>query len=227
MGASPVVTPPLPTRECDAGNRFAQVTDAIALAVALALFVSKGLAISERLIGVQNRSILVIFAVVWLTSAASRLLEFWRGKTFALAAHAKGARTVTALIAGTGSWYVLFFSRKLYPESLIWTPASLPLWVNVIGIALALAAVIRPPVRTTAGQTDTPNALIPQLTVRTEILMIAMLLITGSLVIVLMVGLWLVLLLGVPSNPFQTDPFQAARHNPSSFAVRRLRLQME
>jgi hypothetical protein len=189
-----------------------RATDAIALAVALALFVSKGLAVSERLIGVRNRPILVLFAVVWLTSAAKRLSEYRRGER---EAYAKGVNAISALIAGTGSWYLLFFAYKLSPDSTIWTPAGFPLWVNVTGIALAIIAVIRPPALATL-QPDGSNALLPRLSVQTEIFMIAMLLMTGSLVIALMIGLWLIMLPDLPQNPFSDRlPPQSLRRAPT------------
>jgi hypothetical protein len=46
--------------------------------------------------------------------------------------------------------------------------------------------------------------------------MIAMLLMTGSLVIALMIGLWLVMLPGLPPNPFSGRlPPQPVRHAPT------------
>jgi hypothetical protein len=200
------VPPRFSTWRCHTGERFVRLTDAIALTIALALFVSKGLALSERLLGIRNRPLLIVFAVVWLTSAARRLSEYRLGKYSALGAYANAGKAVPAVIAGIGSWYVLLLTYKLYPGSFIWIPAGLPLWLKVIGIGLAAFAVIRPTAAASVEQPDASTALIPRLTVHAQLLIISMLLISGSLVIVLMVGLWLVILLGLPTNPFSGRP---------------------
>jgi hypothetical protein len=207
LGPSPVVLTRFSTWRFDSETLFVRLSDAMALAIVLALFVSRGLVLSERLLGVRNGPLLVIVAVVWLTSAARQLSEYRRGKHSAVGTYPEGRRAVAALVAGTGSWYVLFFAYKYYPDSFFWMPARLPLWVNIAGVALAIFAVISPGKVRAQDQSNGFNSpLIPQLTVQTEILMIAMLLMTGSLVIALMVGLWLFMLLGLPTNPFSGRP---------------------
>ena len=66
----------------DARTRFVRPTEAIALALAVAVCSE----LAANLIGIRNRALLVMFVITWLASAARRLSELRRGEHAALKA---------------------------------------------------------------------------------------------------------------------------------------------
>lgn len=162
--------------------------------IVLALIATACMAWASQLIGVRHRGLLVMFVVTWLASAAKRLSDFRRGAYSPLKAYGPSGNAIPTLIAGTCPWIVLAFLYKAYPASFLWTSESLPVWLNLIGVALALITLAGPGVRSIKCEPDSSSLVVPPLTVHAQILALAMLLMSGSLVIGLVLSVWLLML---------------------------------
>jgi hypothetical protein len=169
--------------------------------IVLALVATLCMAWAYHLLGVRHQGLLVIFVVTWLASAAKRFSDFRRGVYSPLKAYGKSGSTMPTIVAGTCPWIVLVFFYKAYPASFVWTSGSLPVWLNLIGVALAVVTLARPGVVSINGESNSSSLFVPQLTVRAQILALAMLLMSGSLVIVLVLSVWLLMLQGGAHRP--------------------------
>jgi hypothetical protein len=140
--------------------------------------------------GVQNSVLLVVFVVAWLAPAARRLSEFRRGQYSPLKVQRNGHAVWLTLVAGTGPWALLMAGYKLFPAAPLWIPSTLPIWVSVVGVALALVTVAWSP---SAEYTRAANSslFVPRLTRYPQVLTLALLLISGSLVIGIVFLCWL------------------------------------
>lgn len=179
----------------DARTRFVRPTEAIALALAVAVCSE----LAANLIGIRNRALLVMFVITWLASAARRLSEFRRGEHAALKAYGETGSPRPAIIVGTGPWLGLVLLYGAYPTSSIWVSGRLPVWLTAIGVGLALMAVMWPDAPASAHETNSSH-LMPRLTLHAHIVTLAMLLMSGSLVIGLVFGIWLVIVCGTFAN---------------------------
>ncbi len=180
----------------DASTRFVRPTEAIALALAVAVCSE----LASKLMGIRNRALLVMFVITWLASAAKRLSEFRRGKHAALKAYGETGSPKPAIIVGTGPWLGLVLLYGAYPTSSIWVSGRLPVWLTAIGVGLAVMAVMWPDAPASAHETNPSHLFMPRLTLHAHIVTLAMLLMSGSLVIGLVFGLWLVILCGTFTN---------------------------
>lgn len=161
--------------------------------VALALVAEAASALAHHLLGLQYNAMLVMFVVTWVASAAKRLSDFRRGQS---SADGQSGGVLPRVVVGSGLWAVLIFLLHKYPTSFIWTPRELPLAIHGLGVLLACLTVLRRP-RQTANDGALPEThLPPRLAVDAQILALAMLLMSGSLVVGLMVSVWLVYLHG-------------------------------
>lgn len=163
-------------------------------AIVLALVATACSAWAYYLMGVRHRGLLVMFVVTWLASAAKRFSDFRRGVYSPLKAYGPSGNAVPTILVGTCPWIVLVFLYKAYPASFIWMSGSLPVWLNLIGVALALVTLARPRTLSFNGEFALSNLVVPRLTVHAQLLALALLLMSGSLVIALVLGIWLVML---------------------------------
>jgi len=170
-------------------------------AIVLALVATACTAWAYHLMGVRHRGLLVIFVVTWLASAAKRFSDFRRGVYSPLKAYGQTGSAMPTIIAGTCPWIVLVFLYKAYPASFVWMSGSLPVWLNLIGVALALIALARPRVLSFNGEPDSSSLFVPPLTIHARILALAMLLMSGSLVIGLVLSVWLLMLHATAQRP--------------------------
>ena len=172
--------------------------------IALALVVTACTARAHHLLGVRDQWLLVIFVVTWLASAVKRLVDFRRGVYSPLNAHGQPGRAIPVVIASTGLWIALGFSYMAYPGSFVWMSGSLPVWLKVMGVALAVIALVRPPVLSFDNELHSSGLFVPPFTVHAQIVTLAMLLMSGSLVIGLVTSVWLLMLYG--TTPQTSSP---------------------
>jgi len=169
--------------------------------IALALVATACSAWAYHLMGLRDQWLLVIFVVTWLASAAKRVSDLRRGVYSPLKAYGQTGNALPALIAGIGSWMVLVVLYNVHPASFVWMSGSLPVWLNVIGVALAVISLARPHLLSFNGEPDSAGLFVPPLTVHAQILALAMLLMSGSLVIGLVLGVWLLMLHWTAQRP--------------------------
>jgi hypothetical protein len=180
----------------------------------LALAVSAG-----SKVGIGNGISVVIFTIVWMSAAITRLTELRRGERPALQLRSLDIRTTAILVVGSGPWVLLGFLQRAYPSSVIWKPIELPPSLGALGIALAVAVIAEPflfPVRRCgtgapehryAGSAEDAYRISTGVIIRSG----AILLLSGSLVFALLCALWL----GVALWPARPAPDRAgADHHP-------------
>jgi hypothetical protein len=105
----------------------------------LALGISAG---SSAAVG--NRISVVIFTIVWMSAAITRLMELRRGDRPALQLRCLDLRTTAILVVGSGPWVMLGFLQRAYPSSVVWKPIDVPPSLRALGIALAVAVIAEP-----------------------------------------------------------------------------------
>lgn len=105
----------------------------------LALGVSAGSSVT-----MGNGISVVLFTIVWMSAAITRLTEFRRGKRPALQLQFLNVRTTAILVVGAGPWVMLGFLQGAYPSSVIWKPIDIPWSLRALGIALAIAVIAEP-----------------------------------------------------------------------------------
>ena len=142
-------------------------------------------------LGIRENTTVVIFAIAWITAALTRLTEFRNGRRPAVKLVGSDLRSTAILLAGTTPW-LLGFLRNAYPMSAIWTPIEIPLLLQAVGAALAIAAVAEPFFRSIRKQSPSPETAAEyRFSIALLIRSAAILLLSGSPVFALFCGLWL------------------------------------
>jgi hypothetical protein len=148
----------------------------------------------------DSRGFIALFAVAWTASAAKPLLQLRKGHYRPLQASAgNGNAFVLALVVGFGPWFTLKVLSATYASWPIWTPLGLPLWLKIAGALLALWAVAHRPRRASHNTTviTSSNPFVPDLTITSATLALALFLTSGSIPIAIVVASWLVTLAGM------------------------------
>lgn len=160
-------------------------TDAFVLA-----FITWGVTAGSDGLGIQERSTVVVFTIAWMTAALTRLTEFRSGRRPALKLMRSDIRTTAILLAGTAPWLLLGFLRSAYPTSAIWIPFEVPLPLQALGAAFAIAAVVEP-FRSTRTPSPCPDEAECRFSIALLIRSAAILLLSGSPVFTAFCALWL------------------------------------
>lgn len=92
----------------------------------------------------NNRISGVVFTIVWITAAMTRLTEFRRGERPALQLNCLKPRTAAILVVGSGPWLLLGLLQSAYPSSIVWKPIEVPPLLGALGIALTIAVIVEP-----------------------------------------------------------------------------------
>ncbi len=156
--------------------------------IALALITTCMTTISFDVLGLREHVPVVLFLVTWLCGAARRISGFRQGRRPALK-----LRGLT-LAAGTAPWLGLGWLHFAYSTSSIWIPLEMPPLLFGLGILLAIATLADPFIgraRERAGHAAAPVPL--QWTTEALVPMMAIFLLSGSLVIGLFSAVWLVI----------------------------------
>ena len=107
------------------------------------IFLALGVAAASSA-ATDNRLSVVVFTIVWMSAAITRLSEFRRGQRPAIQLSSLNFRTTAILVVGSGPWVMLGFLQHAYPTSVIWKPIDVPLSLHAIGIGLAIAVIFEP-----------------------------------------------------------------------------------
>jgi hypothetical protein len=160
--------------------------------IALFLAVHAATALAYKVIGIRNKAVLLMFVITWLASGAKRFSEIRLGTHACLHATARTGKDLLVILAGAGPWVALGFLQRLRPTWPVWgISAELPMWLTAIGVVLGVIAVVQQRAPTSSEDSSASRGLMPQLTGQTQILALAILLMSGSLVVGLIVGIWL------------------------------------
>lgn len=178
------------------------------------IFLALGVA-AESGAATNNRMSVVVFTIVWITAAMSRISELRRGERPALQLNRLDLHTAAVLAVGCGSWVVLGFLQNAYPASAAWKPIDVPLPLWAFGVALAVAVVAEPFVQRTykaklaadepTGATKHEYRFTSGMMTRSG----ALLLLSGSPMFALLCALWLIVTLW----PLATSISVSVRHD--------------
>ena len=167
------------------------LTDVFVLA-----FISWGVAAASAGLSIRTSVTVVIVTMAWMTAAITRLSEFRRGTRPAVRLARGDTRTAAILLAGTAPWLLSGFLRTAYPASPIWVPFDVPPLLRALGVALAIAAVAEPFLRTLrAPAADSRATADHRFSTAVFIRSAAILLVSGSPVFTFFCGLWLIVAL--------------------------------
>ncbi len=155
-------------------------------------FVTWGAAAGSGGLGIQANAIVVVFTMVWVTAAVTRLTEFRRGRRPAVKLGRSDPRATAIVLAGTAPWLLLGLLQHTYPTSAIWVPFEVPSLLRALGVALAIVAVAEPFFRSIRKQSPDPHSAAEyRFSIAVLIRSAAILLLSGSPVFTLFCGLWL------------------------------------
>jgi hypothetical protein len=174
-------------------------SDAIVLGV-----ITGGVTItSYQLLGLRDTALVVIVVMTWLSGAVLRLTEFRRGVRAPLKIGNDNVPGMLLVTTATGLWIVTNSLRSAYPTSGVWTPLQIPAALYALGILLTIRTLAEPVIRQAEGEEHSwihrqtgwllhrhpwlarqlSGSLIPAA---------AICLISGSPLLVLFSGLWLI-----------------------------------
>jgi hypothetical protein len=169
-------------------------------------FLALGVAVGSSA-ATNNRISGVVFTIVWITAAMTRLTEFRRGERPALQLNCLNPRTAAILVVGSGPWLLLGLLQSAYPSSIVWKPIEVPPLLGALGIALTIAVIVEPFLHSLrmsalAGQADRFAGSTHEYRFSSSMIIRsgAILLLSGSPKFALMCALWL----GVTLWPFAT-----------------------
>lgn len=155
-------------------------------------FITWGVSAGSGGLGIRENATIAIFTITWVTAALTRFTDFRSGRRPALKLGRNDIRTTAIVLAGTAPWLLLGFLRSTYPTSAVWTPFEVPLLLQALGVALAIAAVAEPFFRLNRKQSPSPEAAAEyRFSIAVLIRSAAILLLSGSPVFTLFCGLWL------------------------------------
>lgn len=176
----------------------------------------------------DNAIAVVVFTLVWMTAAITRLTEFRRGDRPALQLSALDLRTKAILVVGGGPWIVLGFLQSAYASSVVLKPIDVPPPLQAVGIALAVAVIAEPFLdpsrrsaldaqgRRAAGSTVHAYRFSSSVMIRSG----AILLLSGSPVFALLCALWLGATLWPATSASGGGRMRAVRWTPIPSASR-------
>jgi hypothetical protein len=172
------------------GQGTVDPADAIAIGV-IAYGVTAGVNTSLE---VRDHVLVFFFVVTWLTAAARRLMDFRYGRCPAYRVDSTNIVSMIGLLAlGTAPWFAINQLRSWSPDSLIWTPVQLPASLTSFGVILAITTVGVPLIRRAGSERRSPA--LSGVTIESIALNAALFLLSGSLVIGSLAGLWFALAL--------------------------------
>jgi hypothetical protein len=151
----------------------------------------------------DNRIAVVVFTIVWMSAAITRLAEFRRGERPAVQLSGLNLREAAILVVGSGPWVILGFLQHAYPSSVIWKPIEVPPSLRALGIALAIAIIFEPFLHfmrrsaTAAQECRSTGSMGDEHRLSWSVIMRsgAILLLSGNPMFALLCGLWLVVTL--------------------------------
>lgn len=160
--------------------------------VLVLVYISWGVSAGSGGLGIRENATFVIFTMVWMTAALTRLMEFRSGRRPALKLGRIEPRTTAIVFAGTAPWLLLGLLQSAYSTSAIWAPFEVPSLLRALGVALAIVAVAEPFFRAIRKQSPDPEAA-PEYRFSIAVLIrsAAILFLSGSPVFTLFCGLWL------------------------------------
>jgi hypothetical protein len=149
---------------------------------------------TNHILGVHNPAIATVFAFVWLRPVASRLSDLRRGHYQPWNISATPAFETTAiLIGGVAPWVILQLLLSTNPSWVVRQSVNLPEWVRMCGAVLGILVAVNQDRRARTNPDVSPRApQLPKVTLKSQLLMLSMLMMSGSAFIALL-GTWWVL----------------------------------
>jgi hypothetical protein len=145
-----------------------------------------------RVLGIRNLAIASVFAIVWLRPAITRLSDLRRGHYVPWNDCAtRRFETAAMLIGSAAPWAILQLLHDADPSWVARQSVDLPIGVRICGAALAILVVAKQERRATTNHDVSPRArLSPNVTLKSQLLMVSMFLMSGSAFIGLLATGW-------------------------------------
>jgi hypothetical protein len=153
--------------------------------VAVALVTCALMEFCSEILGVRDSPSIVVLALACASHPLLRLLEARRSGG---AYRARRGAEVAALIAAA-PWIVLSWLRTANPSWWVWQPVPVPAAMRYTGIALACGVVLLRPLFERDSAEDA--LYIPPITLQSQLLMISLLLVSGSVIAASLTFYWL------------------------------------
>jgi hypothetical protein len=128
-----VSNPSLPTRTVVAS--IMRSGDLVALGLALAA----SLQFAGTVLGVQNRILLVLFSVAWVRPAVGSVTRFRRGRLQPRRLDVGRIRVAGWVAAVPATCVFLSLLKLVRPAAPIWHVLALPLWAQIVAVAVLMA----------------------------------------------------------------------------------------
>jgi hypothetical protein len=148
------------------------------------------LEVCDGVLGVRGHACLIALTLGWLSQPAERIVEARHG-SYAYCP-VRDLWSTFVMFAGAAPWFIvgiLYATHRSWP---IWQPVPMPPLVRAAGAALALGLILSRPRWRGEPLRERAACAIPDLTVQSQLLVISMLLVSGSLVVVFFSLYWLV-----------------------------------
>ena len=156
------------------------------------LFIAGGaIDFSKGVLGIRNPAIAAVFALVWLRPAVTKLSGLRRGHyiRWNICAN-RPFETAAMLIGGTAPWAIMAFLHLFHRSYAARQLVDVPLGVRICGAALAILVVATQHTRATTTQDLSARALLPDVTLRSHLFIVSLLMMSGSAFIGLLGAGW-------------------------------------
>ena len=109
------------------------------------VFIFLALAIAgESSASTDNQIAVVVFTLLWMSAAITRLTEFRRGERPAVQLTCLDRRALVMLLLGSAPWIMLKSLKSVFASAAIFGPIDVPSSLQALGVALALAVIAEP-----------------------------------------------------------------------------------
>ena len=92
----------------------------------------------------DNQIAVVVFTLLWMSAAVTRLTEFRRGERPAVQVTRLDRRALVMLLLGSGPWIILKSLKSAFASAALFEPIDVPSSLQALGVALALAVIAEP-----------------------------------------------------------------------------------